>query len=235
VLTSDGTVYLPMELLEGETLEQRRHRAGGKLAPGAALRIFDALLDIVAAAHDHAIVHHDIKPGNVFFTRSGRVKLMDFGLARQGSQSLAPTVWFGTPGFIAPEQARGQLSGADCRSDVWALGATLFVSLSGEAVHPAATAMAEVELAGTTPARSLREAAPGLPRHVVETVDRALAFDAEHRWPDVRDLRAALRGPAPVTVPPPREQGSGVHRVGRARWRRENRAWWEAVKKASAW
>lgn len=235
-MAQDGSVYLPMELLEGETLEDRRQRHGGKLPHHEVLSVIDSLLDVVAYAHDHAIVHHDLKPGNVFLTRDGKVKLLDFGLARRGSDGTTPTVWFGTPGFVAPEQARGQLSSsADGRVDVWGLGATMFVTLSGEPVHLAQTPVDEVKLAGTEPVRSLREAAPWMPRAVVEAVDRALALSPDERFQDVRDLRAALRGPAPVTARPREEPGSGVHRVARAQWRRDNRFYWEHMRKACAW
>jgi serine/threonine-protein kinase len=211
VLTEDGSVYLPMELLVGETLEQRRRLAGGSLPAADALTIFDALLDVVAATHDRDIVHHDLKPSNVFLTWSGQVKLLDFGLARRGCADPLPSAWFGTPGFVAPELVRGELGRIDGRADVWSLGAAMFLVLSGQHVHPAPTCAEEVALAGTMPARSLQEASPDLPPGVVELVDRALAFDPDDRWADVRAMRAALADHVPATAPTPREAESGVH------------------------
>jgi serine/threonine-protein kinase len=210
VMTTDGAVYLPMELLVGETLEQRRRRAGGRLPLEVAIPIFDALLDIVAAAHESAIVHHDIKPSNVFLVWSGQVKLLDFGLARRAGHGCESSVWFGTPGFVAPEQARGEIGEAGGQADVWALGATMFFVLSGQHVHPAPTLAEEVALAASARARSLREAAPDLPAELIDVVDRALAFDREDRWSDVRALRAALPGAASVAERLSPER-SGVH------------------------
>jgi serine/threonine-protein kinase len=107
-VAEDGSVYLVMELLEGETLEARRRRAGGRLSLGETLRLSDALLDVLGAAHDRGIVHRDVKPENVFLTSSGSLKMLDFGLARAGLRDESGKWWFvGTPGFMSPEQARG--------------------------------------------------------------------------------------------------------------------------------
>ena len=179
--------------------------------PKWAIPVFDGLLDIVAAAHDCTIVHHDIKPSNVFLVWSGQVKLLDFGLARRAGHGCETSVWFGTPGFVAPEQARGEVGEAGGQADVWALGATMFFVLSGEHVHPAPTLAEEVALAASTPARTLRDAAPDLPSSLVEVVDRALAFDRRDRWRDVRAMRAALPG-ADCLAERASPERSGVHR-----------------------
>ncbi len=205
----DGSAYLVMGLLEGHTLENRRYECGGAIAYAAALPLFDALFDVVAAAHDRGIIHHDLKPGNVFLTRSGQVKLIDFGLARTGLELDQPSGWFGTPGFVAPEQARGEITKCDRRSDVWSLGATMFVVLSGHGVHVAHTHDAEVPLAAAYPARSLRAVAPELPAALVALVDRALAFEPGARWTDVRAMHTALRS----LVLPPGPRPSGVRLI----------------------
>jgi serine/threonine-protein kinase len=215
VVTADGTVYLPMELLVGETLDQRRRRVGGRLAPEAILHAFDALLEILAAAHDRDVVHHDVKPSNVFLSWSGQVKLLDFGLARRGRCAELRLEWFGTPGFVAPEQARGEPAELGGQADVWSLGASMFIALSGEHVHVATTLAEEVWMAGAIRARSLEEAAPDLPRRLIEVVDRALAFDRHERWPDVRAMRAALPTPLSTRHVVPGARESGVYSARR--------------------
>src|SRR5262249_31230490 len=87
----DGSVFIVMELLEGETLEARADRQGGRIPPGELLPLIDQLLDVLAAAHARGVVHRDIKPENVFVTTAGAVKLLDFGIARlrRGQGSMA--------------------------------------------------------------------------------------------------------------------------------------------------
>jgi serine/threonine-protein kinase len=138
----DGSVYLVLELLEGETMEARRMRLGGALPIDMALDYADQALDALAAAHDKGIVHRDLKPENVFLTEDGRVKLLDFGLARMKDakgEATAAGVTLGTPEFMPPEQAVGRSAQVDARSDVWGLGATLFTSITGKYVHEADT------------------------------------------------------------------------------------------------
>src|SRR5690349_5883660 len=103
-LTADGAAFLVMELLVGETLDSRAERKGGKLPAGEVLAITDELLDVLAAAHDKGIVHRDIKPDNLFVTREGRLKVLDFGIARvrelsQESHATAAGTFLGTPAF----------------------------------------------------------------------------------------------------------------------------------------
>ena len=108
---ADGLAFLVMELLEGETLEDRIIRKGGQLEVADALTITDQVLAILEAAHDQGILHRDIKPDNIFVTREGSVKILDFGIARLSSaQDYGGTKvgsFMGTPAYSAPEQARG--------------------------------------------------------------------------------------------------------------------------------
>ena len=108
-VADDGSAFLVMELLEGESVEQRAAQSGGRLEPRIVLAIAHQLLDVLAAAHAKGVVHRDIKPGNLFLTRAGRVKVLDFGIARlreahEGAQSTHTGVMMGTPSFMAPEQ-----------------------------------------------------------------------------------------------------------------------------------
>ena len=133
----DGRPFLVMDLLEGETLRARCAAAGGRLAPADVLRIADRVLDVLAAAHARGIVHRDIKPSNVFLTKDGGVRVLDFGIAAVRDELLAEGHSsqgggaLGTPAFMAPEQARGRHGETDPRSDLWAVGATMYYCLSG--------------------------------------------------------------------------------------------------------
>ncbi len=141
-IAEDGSVFLVMDLLEGETLEGRLRRYG-RLRPSEVLLLTIGLLDVLAAAHDKGIVHRDIKPDNIFITREGDVKLLDFGIARLIQPGRARTTQsgatMGTPAFMAPEQARGRWEQLDGRTDLWGVGATMFVQLTGRQVHEADT------------------------------------------------------------------------------------------------
>src|SRR4029453_18963986 len=127
--TVDGSPYVVTELLEGETLRSRL--AGGALAPRRALDYAVQVAHGLAAAHEKGIVHRDLKPENLFVTRDGRVKILDFGLAKLTQRdtvvsqtdlppapaSTEPGVVMGTLGYMSPEQVRGRV--ADPRSDIF--------------------------------------------------------------------------------------------------------------------
>jgi serine/threonine protein kinase len=107
-----ASLFLVTELLDGETLEDRRNRFGGRLPEDEVLSVADQLLDVLAAAHAKGVIHPDLKPENVFLTRSGNVKILDFGIARLRELSTATSatrsgVSMGTPSYMAPEQACG--------------------------------------------------------------------------------------------------------------------------------
>src|SRR6266699_2157657 len=134
----EGAPYVVQELLEGETL--RSVLAGGKLSPRKAIEYGLQIAHGLAAAHEKGIVHRDLKPENVFVTRDGRVKILDFGLAKvasaQPDETRSPTVAetepgtvMGTVGYMSPEQVRGRP--ADARSDIFSAGVVLFEMLAG--------------------------------------------------------------------------------------------------------
>ena len=196
-VSEDGAAFLVMELLEGETLEDRRERSG-TLPVHEVLSLADRLLDVLAAAHDRGIVHRDIKPENVFLTREGTIKVLDFGIARMRELSsarltLTSSGAIGTPAFMPPEQARGRWDDVGPQSDIWAVGATMFTLLAGRLVHHAET-MNELMLAAMTkPAPPVASLVPGLSGAVAQLVDRALAYEINARWPSARAMQAALR------------------------------------------
>ena len=140
-VADDGAAFLVMELLQGETLYARARRMGGRLPVGEALALGAALCDVLAAAHDKGVVHLDVKPENLFVTTERRLKVLDFGIARA---RLAPGAWgthhgaaLGTPAFMPPEQAHGRWDEVGPRTDIWAVGATMFALITGRLVHEA--------------------------------------------------------------------------------------------------
>jgi serine/threonine-protein kinase len=200
-----GAPFLVMELLQGETLAARWRRAG-RLAVGEVLAVGDAVLDVLAAAHEQGIVHRDIKPGNLFRLSDGRVKVLDFGIARlpdatPSSHLTRSNASLGTPAFMAPEQARGRWDQVDARTDVWAVGATMFTLLTGSHVHDAGTANEMMIAAATQAAPPVASLRRSLPPDVAAIVDRALAFVPADRWPSAREMRSALRAVRSALAP----------------------------------
>jgi len=146
----DGSPYVVSELLEGETL--RKRIAGSPLAQRRAIEYALQIAHGLAAAHEKGIIHRDLKPDNIFITNDGRVKILDFGLAKltqdDGSQQQSdiptrradtdPGVVMGTAGYMSPEQVRGQT--LDQRSDIFSFGAILYEMLSGRRAFHGETA-----------------------------------------------------------------------------------------------
>ena len=137
----------------------------------------------------------------------GGIKLLDFGLAKvRGRTADAAQDVVGTPSFMPPEQALGVTKKVDAQSDVWALGATLFYALSGQPVHLAKDVTAMMLATASTRPRSLADAAPELPRPIVEVIDKAIAYRKANRWPDIGAMRSAWHAARPTwlpTLPPP--------------------------------
>ncbi len=212
--TEDGAVYLVMDLLRGRTVAERLARSDEPFSVGEVLEIASQLLDVLAQAHDRGIVHRDIKPENVFLTHDGRVRLLDFGIAQVGSaqqrRAVKPGTTLGTPAFMPPEQALGHWEELDGRSDLWSLGATMYLLMSGTPVRERGSATEQLLGAMTRPVPSLGDRA-ALPRSVIAVVDRALCFERAGRFPDARSMQLAVRAaleelspPASgITLPPP--------------------------------
>ena len=195
----DGSVFLVMELLEGETIDQRWLRGGKHLDAAEVLTIVDQVLDVLIAAHKKQIVHRDLKPGNLFLTREGVVKVLDFGIARLGDFSpdkASATTSFhssmGTLGFMPPEQARGRWEQVDGRTDLWALGATMFALLTGRHVHEAGTVNEQLLLAMTSPAPPIVSVSAEVAPPVAEVVDRALKYQTSERWESAHAMQQAV-------------------------------------------
>ena len=213
--TEEGCPYLVLEYLEGESLEDRRVRAGGRIGVYEALDYADQLLSVLEVAHAKSIVHRDIKPSNLFVLPNGQLKVLDFGIARLVDDTSATSTktgqMVGTPAFMPPEQALSRPRDVDARTDLWAVGATLFTLLSGEHVHIAESSSEHLVKAATLHARSLARALPGVPRNVEALVARALAFDKNERWSSAQSMRTEVlhvradpgAGIGTSTSPPP--------------------------------
>jgi len=219
--TDDGVAFLVLELLDGETLEERRVRLGGRLPYDEVLGYMDRLLEVLELAHEKSIVHRDIKPSNLFLTKDGTLKVLDFGIARILDESGAATAtktgqMIGTPAFMPPEQALSKPKEIDAQSDLWAVGATMFTLMSGELVHVAESTSEHLVKAATLHARSLARVLPGVPANVESLCGRALAFDKSQRWASATEMRRELwkvrldpgRPVGTTSMPPPRNPSS---------------------------
>lgn len=198
-VADDGTVYLVMELLEGSSLEKVGRGEAPALAMTEVIRIADDLLDVLAKAHAIGIVHRDIKPANIFVTKSGELKVLDFGIARlaestlDGSSSTQTGFMMGTPAFMPPEQARARWTEVDGRSDLWAVGATMIALLLARRPRLAETPNEELLLAMTSPLPPVGTLLPHIQPGVAAVIDKAVAFDREERWQSADQMQAALR------------------------------------------
>jgi eukaryotic-like serine/threonine-protein kinase len=197
-VAEDGSAFLVMELLEGETLEARWARKGSKLPPLEVLALMDQLLDTLAEAHARDIVHRDLKPENLFLTSDGVVKVLDFGIARlretgQASAATQTGNAMGTPAFMAPEQARGRWDEVNGRTDLWAVGASMFTLLTGVYVHGTGTVNEILARAITQPTPPIASVDPSLDPQLAAFVDKALAYEKSQRFADAGEMQAELR------------------------------------------
>jgi serine/threonine-protein kinase len=193
-VTDEGAPFLVMDLLEGECISDMIAR--GRMPIAESVRITRALLDILAAAHAKSVLHRDVKPGNIFRTTAGEVRLLDFGIARladSGNTNATVTgATMGTPAYMPPEQARGIMREVDARSDVWATGAVLFSMLTGTKVRDGQSNNEILILAATQPVRPIRETAPWVPAPLAAIIDRALSFAKTDRFGSASEMAAAI-------------------------------------------
>jgi serine/threonine-protein kinase len=194
-IAEDGAPYLVMELLDGYSLE--KHTQNTPMAIPSVLIVIDELLDVLAAAHASGIVHRDIKPANLFVTREGKLKVLDFGIARLTESTESGTTQtgaaIGTPAYMPPEQARGRWTEVDAKSDLWAAAATMLALAMGERPRRAETVQEELLLAMTQPMPAASVLCLTLPPAVAQVLDVALSFERKDRFPDARAMQLALR------------------------------------------
>jgi len=194
----DGSPYVVSELLEGETL--RKRIGGTPLAPRRAIDYASQIANGLAAAHEKGIIHRDLKPENIFVTNDGRLKILDFGLAKltqlesHQSQTEVPTrrvdtdpgVVMGTVGYMSPEQLKGRV--VDQRSDIFSFGAILYEMLSGRrAFHGESAAETMSAILREDPpllSDSNKTVSPALER----IVNHCLEKNPEGRFHSARDI-----------------------------------------------
>jgi hypothetical protein len=227
----DGKPYFVTELLQGETLRERL--AKGPLPLPTTLEWAAQMAQGLAAAHERGIAHRDLKPENIFITRDGHVKLLDFGIAKlvEAAQGATPHglmdatvspsgsstgtgMVLGTPGYMSPEQVRGDA--VDARTDFFSLGAVLYEMLSGHRAFPAGP----VVESGYAILHNQPEPLPSnIPAQVAQVVQRCLEKEAGRRFQSARDLAFNLelvRTPTGATAPT--ATAPGVTSPGRWRY-----------------
>ena len=200
---ADGTAFLVMERLQGQTLADRIRK--GALPLDEALKIAVEIADALSAAHRLGIVHRDLKPGNIMLTKTG-AKLLDFGLAKAaatavaigaGADSLTASTHLtgagsilGTLHYMAPEQVEGRE--ADTRSDIWALGAVIYEMVTGQQVFAGDSAAGIVGAILKDRPLPLSARCPEVPPALDHLVTRCLERDVDERWQSASDVKRQL-------------------------------------------
>jgi serine/threonine protein kinase len=190
----DWLVYLAMAYIEGPTLKEHIAQVH-RVSISDAVRIARDLLDALAYAHEHGIVHRDVKPDNIVLSADGAM-LLDFGIARaieaSGDEKLTRSGFtVGTSSYMSPEQVIA-VRDLDHRSDLYSLGCVLFEALAGRPPFVHRSEAVVLQLQQTAEAPSLAELRPELPPELAGAVQRALAKDREQRWSSAVEMRAQL-------------------------------------------
>ncbi len=188
----DGGLYIVMACYQGESLKDKLGR--GALEPGEAVRVASEIAEGLAKAHEHGLVHRDIKPGNIMVTSDGLAKVLDFGLAKLAGEArmtiTGTTV--GTVAYMSPEQARGDE--VDARTDVWSLGVVLYEMATGALPFDRASDRAVLNAIVHEEPRPVKELRPGFPAEIGHVIRKALAKDPAKRYASAREMAVELRG-----------------------------------------
>ena len=191
---ADGFLYYVMPYVEGESLRERLDREG-KLPVAETVRLTDEIASALSYAHEHGVVHRDVKPENIMLT-TGQAVVADFGIARAvsaaGGERLTGTgLAVGTPAYMSPEQAFGERD-IDARSDVYALGCVVYEMVSGRAPFEGDTPQALLAKHAVDTVPSLRTSDPNIPLFLERAVERALAKQPADRFQTASAFAKAL-------------------------------------------
>ena len=224
-----GNEYMVMELVAGQTLGETIPPGG--LSVSRTLQYATQIADALAAAHAAGIVHRDLKPGNVMVTRTGRVKVLDFGLAKitaatsltdatrtigSGHLTVEGSI-LGTVSYMSPEQAQGKR--VDARSDIFSFGALLYEMVTGEKAFQGDSTLTTLTAILRDEVRPVSELSGTAPPELDEVIRRALRKDPAERWQSMQEVHAVLEGlrvrhesgilsATQVLPPPPRKKAA---------------------------
>jgi hypothetical protein len=223
--TADSTPYIVSELLEGETLRDRMHATA--LAPRRSLDYAVQIASGLAAAHEKGIVHRDLKPENIFVCRDGRVKILDFGLAKllpsltsEHSDAATfrrdtdPGTVLGTAGYMSPEQVRGE--SVDHRSDIFSFGAILYEMLSGQRAFKRDSSVETLNAILKEDPPDLLESGANIPPALDRVVRHCLEKHPEARFQSSRDIAFDLESMSEASGASSAVKAPATRRTGRA-------------------
>lgn len=218
-VSEEGQPFIVMELLTGHDLGSLLNQKQGKLSRQELIPILAQVASALTAAHERGVVHRDLKPENIYLTRDPeggvQVKLLDFGLStikHQRSRLTQGGAIMGTPDYMAPEQAKGEIGDVDTRTDIFALGVIVYQCLSGKLPFEAPTPLGILYKVVNELPRPVAELNPALPAELDVILARAMAKSREERYQTVdafiQELTHVLERPArlagPDTEPVPR-------------------------------
>ncbi|MBN2801870.1 MAG: protein kinase [Deltaproteobacteria bacterium] len=196
--TEDGQLYLAMELLEGEELDERLEREG-KIDPKETIEIISQVLKGLIHAHEQGVIHRDLKPENIFLIKQDKnspyVKILDFGIAKlttteeKGKNLTKTGMVFGTPKYLSPEQALGDK--IDHRADIYSVGIILYEMLTGSPAFEAETAMDTLSMHLTAPPPKLSEHGT-YPKQFQKIINKAMSKKPDDRYATAQDFLTAL-------------------------------------------
>lgn len=205
----EGTNFIAMEFIDGETLREAIHRRKTDLAK--LLRYLQHIAEGLAKAHAAGIVHRDLKPDNIMISRDGHAKLLDFGLAKLVEQQPMPSgdssevvtavmpehslpgKVMGTVGYMSPEQAQGKTKEIDRRSDIFSFGCILFEAATGKRPFEGDSAIKSLHMVVYEPAPALAELNPLAPADLQHIVRRCLAKDPDERYQSIKEVAIELK------------------------------------------
>jgi tetratricopeptide (TPR) repeat protein len=214
--TDDGQMFICMACYQGQTVKEKIEQ--GPLKLEEVLHIAEQVAQGLAKAHGQGIVHRDIKPGNIFLTEDGRVKILDFGLAKLAGQMriTRTSSTLGTVAYMSPEQTRGEE--VDQRTDIWSLGVLLYEMLTGQLPFKGEYEQAVVYSILNEMPKPIEELREGVPEAIRALVKRAMEKDSAKRYRNIAELRSDLQaiGRALAAGQEPHLARRGERRTARA-------------------